>query len=56
MTQAELDQPPQVQRRHPQRQFPLTEAEWNQFMAVLAAMKPGLVADPRQEPDEDDDA
>lgn len=24
-------------------QFPVTERDWNQFMAVLAAMKPGLV-------------
>lgn len=25
-------------------QFPVTERDWNQFMAVLAAMKPGLVS------------
>ena len=25
-------------------EFPITEAAWSQFMAVLAAMKPGLVA------------
>lgn len=25
-------------------QFPITERDWNQFMAVLAAMKPGLVS------------
>lgn len=25
--------------------FPINEAEWNQFMAVLVAMKPGLVAE-----------
>ena len=31
-------------------QFPLTERDWNQFMAVLTAMKPGLVA---VSPDED---
>jgi hypothetical protein len=29
--------------------FPLTERDWNQFVAVLAAMKPGLVA---ESPDE----
>jgi hypothetical protein len=28
--------------------FPLSEAEWTQFLAVLAAMKPGLVG---QRPD-----
>lgn len=26
--------------------FPISEASWTQFMAVLAAMKPGLVSDP----------
>ncbi|HEV2360545.1 MAG TPA: hypothetical protein VGS21_02470 [Acidimicrobiales bacterium] len=26
--------------------FPLNEAEWHQLLAVLNAMKPGLVADP----------
>jgi hypothetical protein len=25
-------------------QFPITERDWNQFMTVLTAMKPGLVA------------
>jgi hypothetical protein len=31
--------------------FPVSEAAWNQFMAVLTAMKPGLVAEPdRREP------
>lgn len=30
-------------------QFPITEAAWTQFMGVLQAMKPGLVAD--EEPD-----
>ena len=25
--------------------FPMTSADWDQFMAVLAAMKPGLVRD-----------
>lgn len=30
-------------------QFPFTEAAWTQFMAVLQAMKPGLVTD--EEPD-----
>lgn len=33
--------------------FPLTEAEWNQFMAVLTAMKPGLVAERHASDDED---
>lgn len=32
--------------------FPLTEAEWNQFIAVLTAMKPGLVG---SRPDESED-
>jgi hypothetical protein len=27
-------------------EFPITEAAWNQFMAVLNAMKPGLVSQP----------
>lgn len=35
--------------------FPMTEDEWTQFLAVLTAMKPGLVdsrtkADPVTEP------
>lgn len=25
--------------------FPITERDWNQFLAVLNAMKPGLVED-----------
>jgi hypothetical protein len=29
--------------------FPITEAAWSQFLAVLAAMKPGLVADSKSE-------
>jgi hypothetical protein len=39
--------------------FPLTEPEWVQFLAVLSAMKPGLVAPTGPDPylgiDEDDD-
>jgi hypothetical protein len=26
--------------------FPMAESDWDQFMAVLAAMKPGLVPEP----------
>lgn len=29
--------------------FPITERDWNQFIAVLTAMKPGLVAEPPDE-------
>jgi hypothetical protein len=28
--------------------FPMTEADWDQFLTVLAAMKPGLVREPRR--------
>jgi hypothetical protein len=34
-------------------EFPITERDWDQFLAVLTAMKPGLVAD---SPEEDVDA
>lgn len=34
-------------------EFPITEQDWTQFMAVLNAMKPGLVREPEREPDED---
>ena len=30
-------------------EFPISEAAWAQFLAVLAAMKPGLVRDPEPE-------
>ncbi|MDQ6946386.1 MAG: hypothetical protein M3256_08950 [Actinomycetota bacterium] len=30
-------------------EFPITETDWNQMMAVLNAMKPGLVAEPQDE-------
>lgn len=30
-------------------EFPLTEAKWTQFMAVLSAMKLGLVGEPEQQ-------
>jgi hypothetical protein len=33
-------------------EFPVSEAAWEQFMAVLAAMKPGLVAHEPQEHEE----
>lgn len=32
-----------------QADFPLTEAKWNQMLAVLTAMKPALVAPERRE-------
>jgi hypothetical protein len=35
-------------------EFPITEAAWDQFMAVLGAMKPGLVAEPQEENDDDE--
>ncbi len=35
--------------------FPISETDWRQLMAVLDAMKPGLVRDPQTE-DEDEDA
>jgi len=39
-------------------QFPLSEAEWEQFIGVLTAMKPALVekrkADPEPEGDPDE--
>jgi hypothetical protein len=36
--------------------FPVTEAAWNQFLAVLAAMKPGLVAEPDRDQQANDSA
>jgi hypothetical protein len=37
-------------------EFPLTERDWSQFIAVLNAMKPGLVAgSPNEDPDQLDD-
>lgn len=33
-------------------EFPVSEAAWSQFIAVLQAMKPGLVAEPKPSQDE----
>ena len=35
-------------------EFPISEAAWSQFMAVLNAMKPGLVSQPVDDEDEDE--